>query len=119
MRSLLSASALLAFAPLALRAQPPTMQQPAPASLAAPLEVVSARIAAMGLGSLAYERAGLKPREFRVGSTPQMTDATWSAFREGSTTTRTVNGRTVISGVLNYTPVVGPASRWRCPFANR
>jgi hypothetical protein len=109
MRTLIPAAALLVAAPLAGLAQTPTLQQPSTTSLALPIEVVSAKVAPMAPGSLYYERAGLKPREFRVGSTSQMTDATWTAFREGSTTTKTVNGRTVITGTLTYNPVLGPA----------
>ena len=64
-----------------------------------PIEVVVANPSTM-MGSTVYERAGLKPKQFRIGSSPQMTGANWMTFTEGATSTKTANGRTVTGSCL-------------------
>lgn len=49
-----------------------------------------------------YERAGYKPREYRVSTSPQMTGAVWQTFTEGAVQTKTVNGRTVTTGTITH-----------------
>lgn len=80
------------------------------------MELLKAKPGSIVGNGVGYERAGLKPKEFRVGSSPQMTGANWQTFTEGPTTTKTVNGRTVhvgnISGVGTLGAGCGNQSVW-------
>ena len=105
-------SALLVIVPVVatartLSGQIPTSQMGTPSMpvTVLPIEVVSAKPSTL-TGRTTYERAGLKPREYRIGSSPDVTGAIWMTFTEGSTT-RTVNGRTVTTGTISRTGAVG------------
>jgi hypothetical protein len=80
----------------------PTMPTP----LTLPVEVVKVAPSAI-LQGVGYERAGLKPKEFRIGGSLQMTGATWAPFQEGPTTQKVVNGRTVFVGTIPGNGVLG------------
>lgn len=99
MRPLLHLATLAALSPFAAGAQTPTLQQPSSPVLSLPIELVKATPFAPS--GIRYERAGLLPREFRVASTLSMSNATWAPFREGTTISKTVNGKTVTSGNLS------------------
>lgn len=99
MRPLLHLATLAALVPFAAWAQTPTLQQPSSPVLSLPIELVKATPFAPG--GIRYERAGLLPREFRVASTSSMSNATWAPLREGTTISKTVNGKTVVSGNLS------------------
>ncbi|MFN0181063.1 MAG: hypothetical protein ACKVZ0_19830 [Gemmatimonadales bacterium] len=73
------------------------------------VDLVSAK--AYDLGSVTYVRAGLKPTEFRFGTSPSLTGATWNAFTEGQTTTTTSGTGTRIQGTIPYgVPPIPPQS---------
>lgn len=107
MRCLLLVALLVSLAPGIARAQTPIQQPPSPPTLSLPIELVTAT--PHSAASIRYERAGLKPREFRVGSTSSLSNASWAPFREGTTVSRTVNGKTVVAGILptNAMAIVG------------
>jgi len=70
-----------------------------------PIEVVTG--APSYFASYYYERAGLKPKEYRIGNDASMTGATWKPFTEGPTGTKTVNGRTVTTGYIEVPLAMG------------
>jgi hypothetical protein len=49
---------------------------------------------------LQYTRAGNKPTEFRAANNSAFTGASWSAFTEGTTTTKLVNNVTWTTGFI-------------------
>lgn len=99
MRPLLHLATLAALSPFAAGAQTPAPRPPSAPVLSLPIELVKATPHAPS--GIRYERAGLMPREFRVASTASMSNATWAPFREGTTTSSTVNGKTVTAGSLS------------------
>lgn len=77
-----------------------TLEKPKMPVRTLPIEIVNA--APSHFGTFSYWRAGLKPKEFRIGTTTALTGATWQPFTEGQTGTRTVNGRTVTTGDIQF-----------------
>lgn len=116
MRYHLTAAAVIALAsvaPSASRAQTPVLPPPKSTPLQLPLELVKTSVTNLHYGSMYFERVGLTPREFRVGSSPQMTDAVWAPFKATNMGTKLVGGRTVSFGTVSFVPA-SPTT----PYAN-
>ncbi len=91
---------LLAVPASAVAQTPPgSLEKPTMPTLTLPIEVVKAK--PVFFGQVYYERAGLRPKEFRVAENPQMTGSVWQLFKGTEAGKKVVNGRSVTTGTLD------------------